>query len=310
MTGLDIIGDVHGQAEELEALLKKLGYELRAGSYRHPQRQTLFLGDLIDRGLHNRRVIALVRAMQETGTAQVIMGNHEYNAICYHTEDPGTDKPLREHNAKNNKQHKSFLAEFGNDPSGLEDVLAWFRTLPLVLETSHYRAVHACWQPERIDRLRQTSASATLTEEQIFRSVQKQTPEYDIVEDLLKGVEEPLPAGSVFYDKDGHQRDRIRVRWWKTSAESYREAAMLDAETLANIPEVPFPEDRLAGYPTHAVPVFFGHYWLSGRPATMSQNAVCLDYSVGKPGGALCCYRFDGEKRLDERKFVRVDRVK
>ena len=69
MTGLDIIGDVHGQAEELEALLKKLGYELRAGSYRHPERKTLFLGDLIDRGPHNRRVIALVRAMQEAGTA-------------------------------------------------------------------------------------------------------------------------------------------------------------------------------------------------------------------------------------------------
>lgn len=54
------------------------------------------------------------------------------------------------------------------------------------------RAVHPCWPPERIARLRQASAATTLNEEQIFRSVQKQTPEYDIVEDLLKGVEEPL----------------------------------------------------------------------------------------------------------------------
>ena len=46
-TSLDLIGDIHGHAAELEALLAKLGYTRRGGSYGHPQRRVLFLGDYI-----------------------------------------------------------------------------------------------------------------------------------------------------------------------------------------------------------------------------------------------------------------------
>ncbi len=42
---LDLIGDIHGHAAELEALLAKLGYTRRGGSYGHPQRRVIFLGD-------------------------------------------------------------------------------------------------------------------------------------------------------------------------------------------------------------------------------------------------------------------------
>ena len=50
--GYDIVGDIHGYATELEALLKELGYVRDGvdGAYRHPQRQAIFVGDLIDRG--------------------------------------------------------------------------------------------------------------------------------------------------------------------------------------------------------------------------------------------------------------------
>jgi hypothetical protein len=49
MTTLDLIGDIHGHADELEALLKKLGYTPHGGSYRHPEGRTvLLLGDHID----------------------------------------------------------------------------------------------------------------------------------------------------------------------------------------------------------------------------------------------------------------------
>ncbi len=46
-----IIGDVHGHADELRALLKTLGYVERTGAYRQPSNVALFLGNLIDRGL-------------------------------------------------------------------------------------------------------------------------------------------------------------------------------------------------------------------------------------------------------------------
>jgi hypothetical protein len=46
----DLIGDIHGHAKTLEALLGKLGYAHDGQCYRHPNRQVIFLGDFVDRG--------------------------------------------------------------------------------------------------------------------------------------------------------------------------------------------------------------------------------------------------------------------
>jgi len=45
----DFIGDIHGHADKLEALLQKLGYAKTNGYYAHPTRKVLFIGDYIDR---------------------------------------------------------------------------------------------------------------------------------------------------------------------------------------------------------------------------------------------------------------------
>lgn len=84
----DIIGDNHGQAAKLEGLLAKLGYHETGGVYRHPDRRILFLGDYIDRGPSVRRVLQIVRAMVEAGEAVALAGNHEVNAVHYHTTGP------------------------------------------------------------------------------------------------------------------------------------------------------------------------------------------------------------------------------
>ncbi|MEO0492052.1 MAG: polynucleotide kinase-phosphatase [Actinomycetota bacterium] len=74
----DIIGDVHGCADELIALLDKLGYETDAAPIAHPEgRRALFLGDLVDRGPGSDRVLELAMAMVDAGTALCILGNHE-----------------------------------------------------------------------------------------------------------------------------------------------------------------------------------------------------------------------------------------
>lgn len=39
------------------------------------------------------------------------MGNHEFNAIAFHTCHPDNKQPLREQSDKNYKQHKAFLKE-------------------------------------------------------------------------------------------------------------------------------------------------------------------------------------------------------
>ena len=68
------------------------------GAYRHSQRSAIFVGDLIDRGPGQLRVLEIVKSMVDTGSAQIVMGNHEFNAICYDTEHPvGSGQFLRPH---------------------------------------------------------------------------------------------------------------------------------------------------------------------------------------------------------------------
>ena len=65
----DLIGDIHGHADELVELLEALGYQKAQGVYRHPERKVIFLGDFIDRGPKIRQVLEIVRPMIEEGKA-------------------------------------------------------------------------------------------------------------------------------------------------------------------------------------------------------------------------------------------------
>jgi hypothetical protein len=305
----DIIGDIHGRAVELEALLQLMGYTKRGGSYSYPNRQVIFLGDFIDRGKQSREVIRIVRSMVEAGHALAVMGNHEYNAICYHTRHPETGEYLRLHTDKNEDQHRKFLVEFSGDPDGLEDVVGWFRQLPIYIDLGVLRAIHACWHPQQLAVLKAAGCqNARLSFEQLVASAIKGSSLYEAVETLLKGVEVQLPQGIDFKDKDGHSRNAVRTRWWDKSGGSYRDMTLASPEILAVVPDISFPEDKLVGYPVDGYPVFFGHYWLTGKPKLFSENVCCVDYSVGKPGGALCCYRWEGEPTLTAEHFVLVNR--
>jgi protein phosphatase len=111
----DLIGDIHGCADELERLLERLGYSLvaadtvppgpgnsarqesadgqdcpsgfsdgqdcpsyRAPHYAHPEgRRAIFLGDLVDRGPRVLDTLRIVQAMVAAGTALCIPGNHD-----------------------------------------------------------------------------------------------------------------------------------------------------------------------------------------------------------------------------------------
>lgn len=82
----DIVGDIHGCADELEELLQKLGYCVEVHEqdgerdYRvFPKsgRRAVFLGDLVDRGPRTPDVLRLVMAMVEAGEALCIPGNHD-----------------------------------------------------------------------------------------------------------------------------------------------------------------------------------------------------------------------------------------
>jgi len=79
----DVIGDVHGCADELHALLDLLGYlPGDDGVRRHAEgRKAVFVGDLVDRGPRVAAVLKTVMAMAETGSALAVPGNHDVKLV-------------------------------------------------------------------------------------------------------------------------------------------------------------------------------------------------------------------------------------
>ena len=109
------------------SLLDKMGYREARGADRHPSRTAIFVGDLIDRGPANIEAAIIARQMVEEGTARIVMGNHEFNAIAFHTEDPeNPGEFLRPHTCKNLKQHQSTLHEFEAKPDQKRLLLTGF----------------------------------------------------------------------------------------------------------------------------------------------------------------------------------------
>ncbi len=81
----DVVGDVHGCADELDELLDALGYvphpasnEMTSVGRRHPAgRRLVFLGDLVDRGPRTPDVLRVAMACVAAGTALAVPGNHD-----------------------------------------------------------------------------------------------------------------------------------------------------------------------------------------------------------------------------------------
>ncbi|RZT92560.1 metallophosphoesterase [Rivibacter subsaxonicus] len=151
--GYDLIGDIHGHAAKLDALLARLGYSRRGERWIPPTgRQAIFLGDLVDRGPQQIPVVRTVRAMVEAGDAQCVMGNHEFNAIGFVTERRGESGAfLRRHSAKNRTQHAEFLQQVGEGSALHLELIGWFRTLPPALDLGGIRVVHAWWHQPHVD---------------------------------------------------------------------------------------------------------------------------------------------------------------
>jgi hypothetical protein len=293
---VDFIGDIHGL---------KLGYAKNKGAYAHPDRKVLFVGDYIDRGPKIRETLEIVKSMVDSENAIALMGNHEYNALCFHFQETEGGH-LRKHLIKNIIQHYETLKQFQNRQREYEDYLDWFKTLPLFFETDTFRAVHACWDNKNIDYLKQTLINNRLTDELIYQSVKKGTALYEAIDQTLKGKEIDMPEGLYFTDKDGARRTAIRIKWWENPADMTYKS--ISVEPIENLPEQPIEVSVLTStdyYPSNDKKVFFGHYWLKGEPSLYKENICCLDYSVAK-GGKLVAYRLNGANKLEKSCLIYV----
>ena len=315
----DVIGDIHGEADKLHALLTKLGYQAQNGAWRHPDRTAIFVGDFIDRGKQGVETVETVRGMVDAGTALAIMGNHEFNAIAWHTPDvrnPGEYLRPRHsvrYGDKNRKQHAAFLAQVESDPALHKSIVDWFLTLPLWLDLPELRVVHACWHDPFMTWLSpKLREGRYLTPDLIVEATDEPAVQaekdnaspsvFKAVEALTKGLEIPLPRPHTFRDKYEITRDRVRVRWWNTEATTYQQLALMTDEERQKLPPIDVPSHARLPFAGDK-PTFFGHYWMTGSPVLQSPAAVCVDYSAGN-GGPLMAYRWDGGGALSEAQFV------
>ncbi|MGE2832694.1 metallophosphoesterase [Mycobacterium sp. SMC-4] len=326
--GYDVIGDVHGCGTELIELLDALGYTPSGpnGAYRHATRTAVFVGDLIDRGPQQLQVLQTVEAMIEAGSARMVLGNHEFNAMAYATEWPdGSGKYLRPHgdsterSKKNEDQHAAFLEQLSEEQR--KHYLEWFKTQPLWLDLGDIRIVHACWHEKSIALLRrELGGDRIVSTEHLVRASDPDDPVYTAVETLLKGPEISLVdhGQKPYLDKDGHLRNRARLSWWKADATTLRGLAEIggnftteDEQPYPDLPDLELAAEHRSYVYSHEVPVFYGHYWRSGQPSHLldwTDYTACVDFSAVK-SGSLVAYRWSGEKRIKPENYFTAARA-
>lgn len=144
---LDIIGDVHGEYEALINLIILLGYDMDGN---HPNnRKLVFVGDLCDRGPNSPAVILFVKNLVEKGNAQVILGNHELNLLQNKPKD-GAGWYFEER-FESDTHYTPFQAVKEEDKEKIYNFLV---NLPIALENDELRIVHAAWQNDKINQIR------------------------------------------------------------------------------------------------------------------------------------------------------------
>lgn len=309
--GYDLIGDIHGCGGTLIRLLEVMGYRKKAGVYQHPRRQVIFVGDIVDRGPHIRQALSVVYDMVTNNHAQIVMGNHEYNVYCYAMPDnrENRNEYLRAHSP----HHTRFVAEtfeqFANYPDELKQYVEWFGQLPLYIENDHFRVVHACWDDDYVKEYQARFNTNCVSPEIIEASTDLGSFEGRVLDRLMRGTSLKLPENQIIKSRDGLERRFFRTKFWSLSPKTYGDVVFQPdplPEAL-NDRELSVSEhSKILDYPADAKTIFFGHYWLQGRPAPVRSNICCLDYSAVKYG-RLVAYRYDTVdkgKALDADKYV------
>jgi hypothetical protein len=310
----DIIGDVHGRFDKLTLLMGRLGYREDDDGFIPPaEHRALFLGDLIDPKPGHvvpggvRATLCAVKTMCDRGDALCLMGNHELNAIYFHTKDPNGNW-LRVRGSKNIAMHQGTLDDFPDhdDPASEwhQVWMPWMKSLSFHFDFGCFRAVHATWHEGMIGRV----AGRDLACPEFFLAASnKHTEEGEALEVLLKGVEVELPDGIRFTDHTGASRGNIRARWWELPDSDISYDRLVFPHNPA-IPASPVKAEsftQIPGYPIDAPPVFFGHYLKPGKSplAPERRNVACLDHAAAKDG-PLVAYRWKGEAEINTAHYV------
>ena len=306
---LDIIGDVHGERVALERLLERLGVDVERGTADRP---LIFVGDLVDRGPDSPGVVRLVRELVEAGIARCILGNHELNLLLGLSKEGNgwaraTDDdhyPLRRPDGPPIPVHFDSVAAAEDE---LDDILDFFRTLPLALVRDDLRVVHACWHGPSLEALPEQADVAVLTKDHartIFEGLQDrgvlerakaERAAWADLRDPMVRPDRPLPAHTEV-DAAAQSRNPVRVLTSGLEVPVTFEQLFFTGGKWRFVQRFDWwnhYEDDPA--------VVVGHYWrrrdddarVEGKPDTWVTdhpagwagprgNVFCVDYSVGR----------------------------
>jgi hypothetical protein len=302
---IDIVGDVHGEIDALEDLLRILGYTGRGD---HPAaRRLVFIGDLCDRGPDSPAVIRRVAGMVREGTAQCLLGNHELNLLRGSRKEANGWFYADDHDRRGGRFEASRPAA---DEAERASIRAFLSQLPLALERPDLRLVHACWDEGRIAELRDSNGRLDAVELHRLHAQRSETRAResglrDAVDDLMQHYRSRLrdPAADVpmldalaELDADYQMCNPVRVLTSGTEHRATRPFFMAGKWRMV---------ERGDWWQQYAgpLPVIFGHYWrwptgdagdrfgpyarnpFPGRAANewlgTSDSAFCIDFCVG-----------------------------
>ncbi|MEI6141971.1 MAG: metallophosphoesterase [Mariniphaga sp.] len=301
----DIIGDVHGCAVLLKKLLKTMGYSKVDGTWTHPERTAIFIGDFINRGPQIRETIQIIRQMTEEGAALTILGNHEYSAVLYHIKD-SKGMFLSRHIAGNRNQIQSTLIAFKGAEPELKSHLKWMRSLPFYLDLDEIRIVHAYWNDQDIRYLKAFIPEGRLKKGFLRTIHEEQHPSASIIYKVLKGLEYNLPQDLILKCDKGMSRNIFRMNWWESpKKKTFRELSFGNKFIL---PEYTVPKQIAPSFEPYLPdkpPVFIGHYSLNDGANIFQGNICCVDSNVTGTG-QLSAYRWNGEKKLIRDNIITV----
>jgi len=310
----DIIADIHGRYDKLCALMERLGYAEADDGFIPPAgHKALFLGDLIDTKPGHpfpggvRATLRAVKAMCDRSDALCLMGNHELNAIYFHSKGPD-GRWLRIRGSKNIAMHQGTLDDFPNHADRTSEWrtvwLPWMKCLPFSVDLGGFRAVHACWHPEFLARL---DGRGLEDHGFLLACAEKSTPEGEAVEAVLKGIEVPMPDGQFFIDHAGREHKQFRARWWEAPGDDIlcSELVFPASDQVGPVPAHPTAKAMVIPYPVDNRPVFFGHYFKPANSPVHPErhNVACLDHSAAT-GGPLVAYRWKGEASIKPENYV------
>ncbi len=299
---IDILGDIHGEIDPLRDLFAHLGYD--EGSV-HPQgRRLVFIGDLTDRGPDRAAVIELVSGLLSRGLAQCVRGNHELNLLREVRKEGNGWYFDDNHDCSQGK----FCTSRPLEPDRRPAVRKFFCGLPLALERSDLRVVHAAWHSASVDEIRWSSMTVLeLYNERHIRAVrlgedtglaERAEAETESLGHRLTNLDGRVPMLTAVAALDALYQDANPVRIVTSGSERVAEDSCYVSGKWRMVKRFPWWDEY-----REEIPVIIGHYWRwptdvarhahsRGEPDLFKEHAVhhrfgaarnvfCVDFAVG-----------------------------